>query len=130
MHHHVALVIAALAFIVIVSVAAWAWLRWLEAVDEPQPRPDGPYHGRHAGPDAGRVASTGELESWREDWTDTELRALGAGPRPPAAPGPAWSFHRWEIEQEQWLEARRREAHEYALVLRSGAWADPWWTRH
>ena len=126
----IVLAVALAAAFIITFTVVIAGRRWLLPDDFPPPQHAAPRHARPHHSAAERIPTAGELAAWREDWTGAELQALRGDPAPPAAPGPAWSFHRWEIEQEQWLEARRREAHEYALVLRSGAWADPWWTRH
>ena len=116
-----------IALAVIILAIGWARRRWLAPPDNPAARTPEPYRSRHGHSGQERIPSLDELQRWREDWTDAELAALRDDPAPPPARTPEWSFRRWEIEQEQWLEARRREAHEYSLALKSGAWADPWW---
>jgi len=114
------------AIIALAGIAAYAFLR--ASGDQPAPRYQPRHH--HAAAEAGeRTATTGELAAWREDWTDTELAALRGETPLPLPPEPGWSLHRWQAEQESWLEARRREAHEQQLLLRARVWADPWWIR-
>ena len=141
--------IASAAVAVVLVFAGWAWRRWVITPDMQDQRDQGCYRPRHGHSWQERIPSPDELSRWREDWTDAELAAMRRDQAEPyqvtAILGSDgrdsgrtvvnghpfgrrdWDFHAWQIEQEQWLEARRREAHEYALVLKTGAWADPWW---
>ena len=141
--------IGCIAFLIIAAVTITAWWRFVITPDLKRRRDQGCYRPRHGHSGQERIPSRDELSRWREDWTDAELAALRRddgtirdnhltasaldihAQHSTAArwPGQLRSrdFHAWQIEQERWLEARRREAHEYALVLKTGAWADPWW---
>jgi len=119
--------IASAAVAALLIFAGWAWRRWVITPDMQDQRDQGCYRPRHGHSGQERIPSPDELSRWREDWTDAELAALRRARISPPAPARRWDFHAWQIEQEQWLEARRREAHEYALALKTGAWADPWW---
>ena len=123
------LIAAAITIAVIAIIGLVATRLFLRPDDMPtvpryQPRHRG---SQHSG--AERIPTAGELAAWREDWTDTELAALRGETPLPLPPEPGWSLHRWQAEQESWLEARRREAHEQQLLLRARVWADPWWIR-
>ena len=140
---------ASAAVAAILIITGWLFHRFVisrSITTTPERRCYKPRHG-HSGQE--RMPSLDELARWREDWTDAELAVLRRddgtirdnhlaasaldihAQHSTAArwPGQLRSrdFHAWQIEQEQWLEARRREAHEYALALKTGAWADPWW---
>jgi len=124
-----AIVSAVIAALLITGFIYGSWRRWMTRPGGlPAPRYQPRHHdSQHSG--AERIPSRDELASWREDWTDTELRALRGDTPLPALPPLEWTLARWEREQESWLEARRREAHEQQLLLAARVWADPWWTR-
>jgi len=118
--------IAIALLVIAVFAVRYAFIVTREA---PAGRDCAPHQPRHAASGQERMPSRDELQRWREDWTDAELAAMRAAVVAPAPSRQPWSFERWDRQREIWLEARRREAHEYALALKSGAWADPWWTR-
>jgi hypothetical protein len=123
------IVSAVIAMALIAGTIYGAWRRLITRPDSQPPHHGAPRHARPHDSAAERIPSRAELDAWREDWTAAELDALHGYPRTPLTPDPPWSFSRWEIEQAQWLQARRRESHEQQLILREQLWSDPWWTR-
>jgi len=120
---------AIIAFLLTAGLIYGSWRRWVTRPDAGAGRGCAPHQPKHALSGQERIPSRDDLARWREDWTDAELAAMRAVTLAPAPSQQPWSFERWDRDREIWLEARRREAHEYAFALRSGAWSDPWWTR-
>ena len=120
---------ASAAIIAIIGLAAGLARLFLRPGDRPPPQHAAPPRARPHHSAAERIPTAGELAAWREDWTDAELQALRGDTPLPALPPLEWTLARWEREQESWLEARRREAHEQQLLLAARVWADPWWIR-
>lgn len=118
---------ALIALVLIVALAGLLYLRLVRNGHSGQGYEYAPRHDRRGCSGQERIPTLDELQTWREGWTDAQLAALRQDDLPPPPVRRDWDFHANMVAQDTWMAARRREAHEQQLVLKTGVWADPYW---